>query len=111
MTLKEIQTEQVAWLKHNFPEFDSQKSYQALLGVVEEVGELSHAHLKREQNIRGTAEELDEKGKDAIGDIIIFLLAYCSAKSWDCEEIVNEVWSRVGKRDFVSDPLEGGEKR
>ena len=111
MTLREIQTEQAAWLKHNFPEFDSQKSYQALLGVVEEVGELSHAHLKRELNIRGTAEELDEKGKDAIGDIIIFLLAYCSAKSWDCEEIVNEVWSRVGKRDFVSDPLEGGEKR
>lgn len=111
MTLKEIQTEQVEWLKHNFPEFGASKAYWALLGVVEEVGELSHSHLKREQGIRGTPEEHDENAKDAIGDIIIFLLAYCSAKGWDCEEIVNEVWGRVGKRDFQADPLNGGEKR
>lgn len=111
MTLKEIQTEQVEWLKHNFPEFNCQKAYWALLGVVEEVGELSHSQLKSEQGIRGTQEELAEKGKDAVGDIIIFLLAYCSAKGWDCEEIVNEVWRRVGKRDWITDTLNGGEKR
>lgn len=109
-TLREIQNDQSYWLAKNFPEFGSQKAYQALLGVMEEVGELSHAHLKGEQGIRGTSEELDEQAKDAVGDITLFLSAYCIARGWDYQQIIEEVWGRVSKRDFIVDPINGGER-
>jgi NTP pyrophosphatase (non-canonical NTP hydrolase) len=109
MTLKEIQQQQIEWLKHNFPEYGPDKAYWALLGIVEEVGELARSYHKKEEGIRGTPEEHDEKMRDAVGDIMLFLLSFCYAKGWDCEDIVNEVWSRVGKRDFIKDPINGGE--
>jgi len=38
------------------------------MGLVEEVGELAHAHLKNEQGIRGTPEEHVQAKVDAIGE-------------------------------------------
>ena len=70
MDFKTIQKKQNKWQKINFP---NTKNYQPLLGVVEEVGELSHSHLKMEQGIRGSEEGHIAKIKDAIGDIVIFL--------------------------------------
>ncbi len=42
------------WIEHNFPGPDMPNS---LLGVIEELGELTHAHLKSKQNIRGDQEK------------------------------------------------------
>lgn len=69
--LAEIQPEQGEWQRKNFPNADSG---DAFAGIVEEVGELSHAILKRSQGIRGK-DHLD-KISDAIGDILIYGLAY-----------------------------------
>jgi NTP pyrophosphatase (non-canonical NTP hydrolase) len=63
------------WVAKNFP--DSYKT-DTLLGVVEELGELAHAHLKSKQGIRGTQSEHDEAAKDAIGDLVVYLLGVIS---------------------------------
>lgn len=64
--------ERNVWVEHNFPDTPSPEG--SLLGIIEECGELAHAALKSEQNIRGTKEEHIENAKDAIGDLTVYLL-------------------------------------
>lgn len=112
MTLRELQEEQKVWVKHNFLE-DGQDnyrpsiSYQPLLGAVEEIGELCHAHLKQIQGIRGTKVEHLAAKVDAVGDTIIFLADYCSAEGIDLEDAVTITWNRVKKRDWKKDKVNG----
>jgi len=101
LNLKQLQEEQRPWVKHNFP---GRKPYFPLLGVMEEVGELAHAHLKAEQGIRGSTEELNAKAQDAIGDIVVFLADYCSANGYDFQEIIEQVWAEVKERDWKANP-------
>lgn len=77
-----------------------------LLGMVEELGELTHAVLKQKQQIR-TEENHEEKEKDAIGDLMIFLLDYCSRRGFSASEILKNTWEEVKRRDWVGDPVEG----
>ena len=101
--LKKLQKEHKVWLDHNF---GGQPSYHSLLGVVEEVGELSHAHLKNEQGIR-TNEDHIALAKDAIADIVIFLASYCNSREFDFEEIIQSTWNEVKKRDWIKFPKDG----
>lgn len=161
--------ERNVWIAHNFPEQKIPEPQESLLGMVEEVGELAHSHLKELQAIRGTPEEHQANAKDAIGDITVYLLgvlnhlgympqrtgkqhfinrlatpqgciflaakaigsigdfpdsrmnqgridrlytaldAYCRHRDWNYEEIVTETWERVSKRDWIVDPVAGGE--
>lgn len=64
--------ERNAWVAHNFPDTPSPDG--SMLGVIEELGELCHAALKAEQQIRGTTEQHIEDAKDAIGDLTVYLL-------------------------------------
>jgi len=105
MHLRQVQDEQVPWVNHNFP---GRPAWQPLLGAVEELGELAHAHLKADQEIRGTAEEHEEAAKDAVGDIVIFLADYCTARGWDMEDIVTETWNSVKMRDWAKAREEHG---
>ena len=89
-----LQQQQKKWMDKNFPDA---KKYQCLLGVVEEVGELSHAHLKMEQGIRDVS--VDDV-KDAIGDIVIFLCGYCNTNGYDLWSCVADAWDEVSKRDW-----------
>lgn len=91
------------WSKKNFPK---QERYHPLLGLIEEVGELAHAHLKREQRIRTRKSHIDQKC-DAIGDIVIYLADYCARNNLDLEGCVRDAWEKVEKRDWVGDPEEG----
>jgi hypothetical protein len=61
------------WRTRNFPMSDDRKECHSVLGVIEEVGELAHHHLKEAQGIRGTAEEHQAGARDAIGDIMVYL--------------------------------------
>lgn len=100
MNLFDLQIRLAQWEQDNFPE-DKDNAWVNLLGVAEEVGELCHAHLKGYQGIRGTREEMEAKGKDAVGDIVIYLMNYCSKKRWRIEECIkmasNEVFKRTWK--------------
>ncbi len=105
MGIREIQKAQHEWAVYNFGPRDS---IDALLGVIEEAGELCHAQLKFRQKIRRSSQDwFNAKARDAIGDIVIFLMDYCSANGWDLEEIVSEVWDTVKDRDWKRFPNNG----
>ncbi|MAF43034.1 MAG: hypothetical protein CMI54_02530 [Parcubacteria group bacterium] len=101
--LNKLQEEQKNWSLYNF---GKHPAYWPLLGAVEELGELAHAHLKEEQGIR-TEEDHVALAKDSIGDIIIFLADYCTVRGFDFEEIVQETWNMVKKRDWKKNPGKG----
>lgn len=106
MHLHQLTSEHRPWLEANFP---NQTAEEALLGVVEEVGELSHAHLKGNQGIRHTPAEIREMKIDAIGDIVIFLDGYCIGEGLDFDSVVAFVWAKVKQRDWLTNKETGGE--
>lgn len=103
--LTKLQEEVGQWSRQNFP---NNEPYYALLGAVEEVGELAHAHLKSLQNIRGMTTEMSrEKKMDAVGDIIIYLADYCERNNLDLETCVFGTWEVVMKRNWQKSPQDG----
>jgi len=106
MDLSELQHDHAEWLEHNFP---GQKDHEPFLGLMEEVGELAHAHLKHEQGIRGLADQdlAYVKKKDAIGDIVIYLCSYCTANHIDLDQAVRMAWEEVKNRDWIENPETG----
>ena len=105
LSLVGTQAEHRTWLHHNFP---NQQPEDALLGLVEEVGELAHAHLKYAQQIRGlTNEEYQAQASDAIGDIVIYLMSYCTTNGFELAECLNTAWEEVRERDWIRYPDTG----
>jgi len=107
MRIHRIQAEVRTWADKNFG--TGRPVHHPLLGAVEELGELAHAHLKGEQGIRGTREEMSIKAKDAVGDVIIYLMDYCNLRGWDISEILDVTWEHVKTRDWKGDARKGGE--
>lgn len=107
-TLRQLQEEHREWSQKNFGD---QPAYRALLGAVEEIGELAHAHLKEEQEIRGSKKFHEDCAKDSVADTIIFLTDYCSRRGWDFEKVVLDTWTKVSRRDWKADPQAGGERK
>lgn len=106
-TLRRLQEEQRIWVAHNFG--SDRPSWHPLLGAVEELGELAHAHLKEEQGIR-SSEGLEDAAKDAVADCIIYLSDYCSARGFDLDEIVSDTWDEVKQRDWKKNPDDAHQK-
>jgi NTP pyrophosphatase (non-canonical NTP hydrolase) len=104
LTFRRLQSEVRAWSVRNFGD---RATHQPLLGAMEELGELSHAHLKQEQGIRGTAAEHEAAAKDAVGDLIIYLADYVAGRGWDLQEIMEDTWEIVGRRDWTANKLNG----
>lgn len=87
---KELQEEHKIWALKNF---GIQENEDYALGMIEEVGELAHAILKRKQGIRNN-ENHGENIKDAIGDIVIYLIGFCNQLNInidDCKPCFNGV--------------------
>lgn len=171
MDWQQLIKERDEWVAHNFPDNKLPRPQESILGMIEEIGELAHSHLKELQNIRGTAEEHQANAKDAIGDTTVYLLGvlsylkyvpgqygeehrpedafeqfnifnlaefaghlgrvvapfperaasfcegiidtldqYCQLRGWDYEQIVQETWNRVKKRDWIENPQDGNEE-
>ena len=100
---QELQLETSLWAAKNF---GFPKPYQPLLGTMEELGELAHAHLKNEQKIH-KGEDYFAKKVDAIGDIIIYLAHYCVLNGIDLQSAVYHTWKEVEKRDWLKFPVNG----
>lgn len=83
--------ERNAWVAHNFPnEVDGHPGLGSMFGVIEEMGELVHAHLKEDQGIRGTDEQHQADAKDAVGDLTVYLLGlmhWCGAAPTGVESL------------------------
>ena len=105
LTLRQLQEEQAPWVRRNFP---GREPFYPLLGAVEELGELCHAHLKNLQGIRGTPAEHQAAKIDAVADTIIFLSDYCTASGIDMQQALDDTWAKVKLRDWKRDPKNGG---
>jgi NTP pyrophosphatase (non-canonical NTP hydrolase) len=103
MKLDKLPLEAKEWTSYNFP---NAAPWEPLVGMMEEIGELSHAHLKQHQRIR-VSEECQEKKQDAIGDILIYMADYCNRNNIDMEECLERAWSEVVKRDWKKFPVNG----
>lgn len=97
LTFKKLQDEHKPWNERNFP---GHEDYFLLLGVMEELGELAHSHLKNLVGIKGTPKEHQDNKIDAIGDIVIFLAEYCNASGIDFQSAVQNTWDKVRSRDY-----------
>jgi NTP pyrophosphatase (non-canonical NTP hydrolase) len=95
------------WRQQNFPEAEED---QQLLGIIEELGELAHANLKRKQGIRGAEEIHEGEEMDAIGDLMIYLCGYCSYRGWDLEKLFGTTAQTVMKRNWNRYPFDGAHK-
>ena len=104
--IREIQEAQKKWAEHNFPKAET---WQPLLGVVEEVGELAHAHLKQSQGIRVNEDHV-ANAMDAVGDTVLFMMHYCTLRGWDFETIIQETWEQVAERDWRKNNETGKEE-
>lgn len=106
LKLQEFQREVGWWSRKNFPKG---KNYQPLLGAVEELGELCHAHLKGEQKIRGyDSKKKTIKAKtDAVGDVVIYLADYCERNGLSLEACIKNTWLVVQTRNWLEDKLKG----
>jgi NTP pyrophosphatase (non-canonical NTP hydrolase) len=99
-----IQEQVKEWANRNF---GNVQSWQPLIGMQEELGELSHAFLKREQGIRGTVGEHNAAIRDALGDIVIYMLDFCQRENIELEEVIRLTWSAVKVRDWQKNPATG----
>jgi NTP pyrophosphatase (non-canonical NTP hydrolase) len=105
-TIRQMQLQHDDWARHNFPmQYDN--PHQPALGICEEAGELAHAVLKWQQNIRGTAEEHFEEMKDALADTFVYMMSFANVMGWDLQDIITSVWEKVKQRDWVKFPRDG----
>lgn len=104
--LSTIQKEIHAWSTKNFGKrVDLYFDVSSFLGIVEELGELAHSILKLSQGIRGSKVEHLAKVKDAIGDMMVYLLDFAERNSEqldgvDVDQMLAEVWDQVRRRDW-----------
>lgn len=103
ISLDTLQDQHQVWSKYNW---GGQRSWAPLMGMVEELGELAHSHLKRHQGIR-YHEDLDRKGQDAVGDILIYAAHYCNTQEWSMQQLLDETWMEVRERDWIQNPDTG----
>jgi len=98
------------WAKRNFGELNapngSLNTSNEIHGMQEELGELSHAYLKRAQRIRDAADGSDMKDEiaDAFADVVIFGLNAMSCEGIDAEEVLQATIAKVLQRDWINDP-------
>lgn len=105
LTFEQLQKEVGEWSRYNFPR---NTNYHPLMGIVEEVGELHHARLKYEQNIRGMShEEYIAAQADALGDILIYMADYCARNDVDLQDAIEKTWHTVKLRNWRQFPKNG----
>lgn len=100
--LDKVQTENAEWVTRNFNGKNDDTT--SFMGMVEELGELAHVRLKRQQGIRAIQAYAEE---DAIGDLAIYMLHYCTTRGWKLSQIIDYVWNQVKQRDWVAFPRNG----
>ena len=106
INLEQMQLEHKEWSQRNFP---NSQSWEALLGVLEEAGELSHAFLKRHQGIRYDHDTATKMIEDGVADIVIFLLDFCNKQGMRIEDVLTLKRDKVRQRDWLKDPKNGGQ--
>lgn len=107
--LKEYQAKFDAWRLHNFG--DNGQMHDALrhiAGMAEEVGEVSHLVLKRDQGIREAVSMTEDEFKaelvDGVADTMIFGMNLLSLFGIDLEDGFKAVADKALQRDWKANP-------
>jgi len=101
-----FQRQVAEWADKNF---GLTPAYRPLLGAVEEIGELTHAQLKKEQDVRKGVSRFEADASDAIGDLLIYLAHYCQVAGLSLQQSVDKTWAKVRQRDWKKFPETGEE--
>lgn len=102
--LDDLQVQVHQWANENGLDEDFVWKY---VGVTEELGELGRSLLKDKQGIRGTHDEWEDKGQDAVGDILVYLMDFCSKKEWKISDCLERAWGEASQRDWIAFPKNG----
>ncbi len=110
MNIDVMQNKHRKWAFKNFGEA-TRNGERSLLGVTEELGELCHLVLKRSQKIR-TLDPEDHRVKvqDAVGDIVMYLLDFCTREDIRISTCILQAWNEIATRDWVKYPKNGRDK-
>ncbi len=68
-------------------------------------GRAAHHHLKLVQGIRGTPEEHEKGGREAMAEVLFSASRLCTLLKLDFSKTVWEVWETVRKRDWKKDSV------
>ena len=104
MKIGDYQTEVSKWSNKNFGD---QPPINPLVGIMEELGELSHAHLKGIEGIRHTPVEIHDMKGDALGDLFIYMCDYADKSGLWLEEVIETVWNKVKERNWKDNQKNG----
>ena len=99
--MEQLQIELHRWRQKNFP---GVTATEQLLGMMEELGELTHSLVKQERKIRGEYSFHERQMQDAIADLVIYTMGFCSCRGWDFTKIVETTARKVMSRDWVTYP-------
>jgi len=89
------------WVLHNF---GNDNEFATVGGLVEEVGEVMRAAVKRSQGIRGTREEWDAELRKEAADVFIKLCDVAQFYKFDLASAIEDRWSEVSRRDWLANP-------
>ena len=103
--IKQLQLRHRSWEFSNFPRHSPEN---CIFGMMEELGELTHAWLKHEQGIREYDEDkLEGEVEDAVGDIFFYMLALCNNVGLDFYQLLRSTAQIVWARDWIKFPKNG----
>lgn len=100
------QKELADWQEKNFGSKTKSSEWQ-FMGMVEEMGELGHALLKKKQGIRNMTHE---DVADAFADTIIYGIQIMTAEGIDAEKAIKDTIDKVLQRDWIKYPSNGIDK-
>jgi NTP pyrophosphatase (non-canonical NTP hydrolase) len=75
--------------------------------MAEELGEIAHHLLKREQGIRSEGIDHAAEIRDGCADLIIFMMTLADNEGFILAEALNEAWDQVRRRDWIAFPHDG----
>lgn len=106
VSFHDVQEVTAIWRNVNFPNATAEEQF---MGMVEELGELSHAILKNKQGIRGMDDSVAFRAAvmDAVGDLMIFAAGFCDKMDIQLGECVSNAWAEVMERDWITAPDNG----
>ena len=100
-SLTTLQDDVQQWVVRNF---GTDNELATVVGLVEEVGEMCRAVVKRSQGIRGSEEEWTAELRKESADVLIKLCDIAQFNGFSLAEAVAERWGKVRQRDWRADP-------
>ncbi len=96
------------WQHRNFRD---SLSADMIIGMAEELGELSHWYLKRKQGIREGVKGGDFKAEigDTFADVVIYGIQLMTNEGIDAEQVIKDTIIKVLKRNWKDNPSGAGE--